>query len=677
MKKILLTAIILMISFSLTAQKVFYPDPKGIAQYLEKIGETDKGWPVVKFEGGLPMPLNGTMGLAFKANVPLRIKSEFLKKHGLAVIYHDKSDPEYYLTKMKKGTKPFRLSVILFNSGLLKWAQPDFQAHFELASDVDVMDDTDSETPDTDMITPDPISPDDTWYSKYATGKWHHEKIRSNLAWALEQGDPQIKIAIVDNGVDLEHEDLVDNLLPDLGWNFVDENSNATYKFHTGTTAYPSRITAAHGTSVAGIAAAKGNNGKGIAGVCWDCGIIPIRFIDTDVGTGYVDTFHKTYLALKWAVDKGASVINNSWVWWNQGSCGTVPFNSYVEQAVQYAIKNGRDGKGTLVVWAAGNNFCDTANVKNFDNEHIVVVSALRHNTLADLKGYKAIYSNYGDAIDVIAPAGDPDDSPPYAGLVATDISLGLGGDAGNYATNPAFSGTSAAAPVVSGALGLMLSANPDMKFFEALHCLKKAAAAGVAQRISDGDIVGDHLIIDKDRQVIGECEWKDIKDTYFDVTIQHNSCFGYGYLDVYEMVRMALNDECKYEQELCESNDDCPEDQFCDTDSGLCILEVGCKSDEDCLTYQKCDMDSGLCYFVDDEESEDEVDDMDTVDTGDSGDSGNTGNTGDTGDTVDDEDGVDTGVPDDNNGTSDVNDDFAAGDEEIGCGCSMIDGGW
>ena len=49
MKKILLTAIILMISFSLTAQKVFYPDPKGIAQYLEKIGETDKGWPVVKF----------------------------------------------------------------------------------------------------------------------------------------------------------------------------------------------------------------------------------------------------------------------------------------------------------------------------------------------------------------------------------------------------------------------------------------------------------------------------------------------------------------------------------------------------------------------------------------------------------------------------------------------------
>ena len=145
-------------------------------------------------------------------------------------------------------------------------------------------------------------------------------------------------------------------------WNFVDENDNASFKPHTTTTAYQSRIVLAHGTSVAGIAAAKGNNSKGVAGICWDCGIIPVRFLDMDIGTGYVDTFHKTYLALKHAVDKGASVINNSWVWWNQQSCAPVPFNSFVEQAVQYAAKNGRDGKGAIMVWAAGNNFCDTEN---------------------------------------------------------------------------------------------------------------------------------------------------------------------------------------------------------------------------------------------------------------------------------------------------------------------------
>ncbi len=676
MKKVLITTIILMIFFSLTAQKVFYPDPKGKAQYFEKTGEKN-GWPVVKFEGGKPMYLNGTMGLVFKAEVPQRIHGEFLKKHGLEVIYHDETDPGYYLTKMKKGAKPFRLSVKLFNSGLLKWAQPDFRTHFEIATDADAIDDadvlidTDPEAPDTDMASPEPVEPDDTWYSQYTVGRWHHEKIYSNLAWALEQGDPQIKIAIVDNGVDLEHEDLVDNLLPDLGWNFVDENSDASYKFHTGTTAYASRIMAAHGTSVAGIAAAKGNNGKGIAGICWDCGIIPIRFIDTDVGTGYVDTFHKAYLALKWAVDKGASVVNNSWVWWNQSTCGTVPFNSYVEQAVQYALKNGRDGKGTLMVWAAGNNFCDTAKVKNFDNEHIVVVSALRHNTLDDLKGYKSIYSNYGDAIDVIAPAGDPDDSPPYSGIVATDISMGLGGDAGNYATNPSFTGTSAAAPVVSGAIGLMLSAKPEMKFFEALHCLKKAAAAGVAQRIADGDMVDDHNIIDKDRQVVGQCEWKDIKDTYFGVTMQHNNCFGYGYLDVYEMVRMALNDECTYEQELCESDEDCPEDQFCDTETGLCILEVGCKTDEDCLTYQKCDVESGLCYFVD-EEPEDEVDDSDVSDTSD-----NQSDLSDESEVSDKDQSDQSDESEMSDMTEEVNDDAVIEDEVVGCGCTIVGGEW
>lgn len=650
----------------------FHYDLKGNPQYFKVVEKgTLKSWPVVTFYGSLPMKLNGTIGISFKGSVNKKTRDRLMKKHGLKTVFNHPSDPDYYLVSINYGRDPFQIAVSIYDSGLVNWAQPDMEAHFELAADID----SETADDDTDSMpeTPDPVTPDDTWYTQYAVGKWHHEKVRSNYAWALEQGDPSIKIAIIDNGVDVGHEDLKDNMFADLGWNFVNENNDPSFKPHTTATAYQSRILLAHGTMVAGVAAAKGNNSKGIAGICWNCGIIPVRFLDMDIGTGSVDTFHKTYLALKLAVDNGASVINNSWVWWNQGTCNSVPFNSFVEQAVQYAVKNGRGGLGTIMVWAAGNNFCDTANVKNFDNDHIVVVSALRHNTLDNLKGYKATYSNFGNAIDVSAPAGDPDDSSPYNGLVATDISNGLGSDSGHYETTIKFAGTSAAAPVVSGAIGLMLSAKPEMKFFEALHCLKKAAAAGVDRRIADGDIVEGHNIINSDRQVVGQCSWTDILDPYFGVSMRHNSCFGYGYLDVYEMVRMALNNECNYTVAGCTKDEDCPDEQFCDTESGLCILEKGCKVDEDCLTYQKCDVESGLCYFPEDPDNTQVPDN--NIEIPDSSDG-----------TVypDNEINDEISTVPDNNETADNNEvsDNAQSDgtefadieeEEIGCGCTLI----
>lgn len=655
----------------------FYYDHNGDPQYFKVVEKgTAKSWPVVTFYGSRPMKLNGTVGIQFKKSVPAEKRDELLKKYGLKTVYNHPADPDYYLVSMNYGKDPFQLSVSIHNSGLVNWAQPDMEAHFELAGDIDA----ETADDDTDSIAemPDPVTPDDTWYTQYAVGKWHHEKVRSNYAWALHLGDPSIKIAIIDNGVDLEHEDLKDNIAAGSGWNFVDENSNASFKPHTTTTAYQTRILLAHGTMVAGVAAAIGNNSKGIAGICWNCGIIPVRFLDMDTGSGAVDTFHKTYLALKYAVDQGASVINNSWVWWNQGTCNSVPFNSFVEQAVQYAVKNGRGGLGTIMVWAAGNNFCDTANVKNFDNDHIVVVSALRHNTLDNLKGYKATYSNYGNAVDVSAPAGDPDDSSPYNGLSATDISGGLGSDSGHYETTIKFAGTSAAAPVVSGAIGLMLSANPDLKFFEALHCLKKAAASGVDARIATGDIIEGHNIINSDRQVIGQCSWTDILDPYFGVTMRHNSCFGYGYLDVYEMVRMAIGGECTYEAPVCTKDEDCPEDQFCDTESGLCILEKGCKVDEDCLTYQKCDVESGLCYFPEDPDNTQVPDNNTDIPDSDDGTAYPDNEINDEISTVPDNNtpdeesdqgngAKDDGIKADDNETPDIE------EEQIGCGCTLI----
>ena len=185
----------------------------------------------------------------------MKKRAQFLEKLGLRTVYNDPANPDYYLVSMNYGRDPFQMAVNIYDSGLVNWAQPDMEAHFELAGDIDV------ENPDDDADTittmPDPVTPDDTWYAQYAVGKWHHEKVRSNYAWAIEQGDPSIKIAVIDNGVDLEHEDLKDNIVTDSGWNFVDENSNASFKPHTTTTAYQTRILLAHGTMVAGVAAAK------------------------------------------------------------------------------------------------------------------------------------------------------------------------------------------------------------------------------------------------------------------------------------------------------------------------------------------------------------------------------------------------------------------------------------
>ncbi|MFO7736370.1 MAG: S8 family serine peptidase [bacterium] len=688
----------------------FYFDGEGNPQYLKQIYETDRSdwikkrdglaskgvalWPVVTFYGSRPMQLNGNLGMSFKKDVSAESINAVFKTNNLRVVYHNPSDSSYYLLKMEPGTDPFELSRKIYKSGLVNWVQPDMKAYFQLAEDGDAdykPDDDEVSDEDFENELPEAVNPDDTWYSTYSSGRWHHEKIRSDYAWALETGSSDIKIAIIDNGVDLEHEDLIDNLFIELGWNFVDDNKDTSFKDHSGTTAYPTRVQLAHGTSVAGIAAAKGNNGTGVAGVCWDCGIIPVHFIDTDTGSGWTDTFHKTYLAMKHAVDKGASVINNSWVWWDQNSCTTVPLNSFVEQGVQYAVKNGRESKGAIVVWAAGNNFCDTDNIKNFDNDHIVVVSAIRHNSFDEERGYKALYSNYGKAVDIAAPAGDSDDNPPYKGIMTTDISGGLGSDSGNYTMEMPFSGTSAAAPVVSGAVALMLSARPDMKYYEALHCLKKSAAEGFEERVQTGDIVPDHNIVDKDRNIVGECGENDIKDPYFHETMRHNSCFGYGYLDVYRMVDMALNGDCDYEMELCTQDEDCPEDQFCDEDTGLCILEKGCENDEDCPNSQVCDTDSGQCVQEDTGNTGDSGDTGNTGNTGDDGNTGNTGNTGDSGNTGDTGDTEDTGnsgntgnagdieEDDENNEESDKNDTDLAGDnypeadEAAGCGCSII----
>lgn len=538
---------------------VRYYDHRGEPQYLKIRRDVNAEWPVVDWYGGAPYALNGKIGMVFRDRASVAARRALLKRFGLVVEQNPANAPEYYLAAMRKGSDPFRIAEDIRRSGLVVWVQPDWTMELRTYDE------------------PAPVAPDDTLYAQ----QWHHAKIRSELAWAiLPAGYDAVPVAIVDSGTDLVHPDLVENIITGAGYDFVDMDADPSPAQLAPLAGYAMQQLAAHGTCVAGLVAAKGNNGKGVAGVCWDCGIIPIRLIDnTGNGTAQQppkDTSSRVLEALMFAVDSGAAVINNSWGPANP-NCAPVPFNNFVEYGNIYAVKNGRGGLGAVMVWAAGNDYCDTDKYPNLANDHIVVVGAMRHNTLgeaADIgKGFKATYSNYGKAITVVAPAGDPIDAPPYKGLMTTDLSGVPGYETNDYIGLQLFPGTSAAAPVVSGAVALMLSAKPDMPLADALRCIRQAAVETRQGRIDAGDLF-DHNIIDKDKQVVGACEWGERSDPYLAEAVPHSNCFGYGYLDVYEMVRLALAGECDgWHIALCDGDDDCPEGQHCDEESGRCFL--------------------------------------------------------------------------------------------------------
>lgn len=242
------------------------------------------------------------------------------------------------------------------------------------------------------------ITPNDFWYF----GQWHLSRIGAPLAWATTTGSSNVIIAICDTGVDAAHPDLAPKLVP--GWNVY--NNSADTSDATG-----------HGTAVAGIAAAAGNNTIGVASVAWGSRIMPIR-----IGSATGSTSSSIIASgIVWAADRGARVVNVSF---------GVQGSAVVSNAALYL-----GGRGGVVISSAGNEglYFDLPNDRN-----ILTVSA------TDASDLLAAFSNYGTFVDLSAPG---------AGIFSTVRG-------GSYA---AATGTFFAAPSVAGAAALVLSANPNL----------------------------------------------------------------------------------------------------------------------------------------------------------------------------------------------------------------------
>lgn len=252
--------------------------------------------------------------------------------------------------------------------------------------------------------------------------------VKALSAWGISQGKPDIKIAIIDSGVDLNHPDLKAKLVP--GYDATGHGSAGAPSGNE-----------AHGTCCAGIAAGVTNNSLGIAGIARNCKIMPVRVFYKNMTTD-------AWLAdgLAWAANHNADVLSNSW---GGGSASTA-----ITTAINNAVKNGRGGKGCVVLFSSGNNNAGVSYPAYLSNVLAIgAVSPAGERKSPDSDDGEYWWgSNYGSQLDICAPG-------PLC--YTTDITGSAGYSTDDYFPN--FNGTSSACPHAAGVAGLILSVNPDL----------------------------------------------------------------------------------------------------------------------------------------------------------------------------------------------------------------------
>lgn len=272
-------------------------------------------------------------------------------------------------------------------------------------------------------------------------------------AWTISEGSSNVKVAILDSGVDTLHEDLAANILP--GFDGFATDTSDTKGYPT-----PNFSSDGHGTACAGIVAAVSNNNLGVAGIAPLCKIVPIRiFYYQDYGgtVGIQATTNTDALisgsAFAWRV-ADADVMSTS-AGLSQLFIGVLGVNTQlVEDEINEAFINGRNGYGVPMFFSAGND--DISDVLwPADMDVTIAVGA---SSMCDERknpndcSPESWGSSYGLSLDVVAPG---------VRITTTDLTGGFGYSNNNY--TPSFNGTSAACPNAAGVGALIVSFSPGL----------------------------------------------------------------------------------------------------------------------------------------------------------------------------------------------------------------------
>lgn len=250
--------------------------------------------------------------------------------------------------------------------------------------------------------------------------------INATGGWDQTKGDSGVIIAVLDTGVELTHPD-IKNKIVSPGKDFVNGDNDASDDLW-------------HGTHVAGIAAAETNNELGIAGVAWDCAVLPGKIIDAS-GEG---DYGALILAIYWAVDQGAKVINLS--------LGGEERDDDLLAALKDAYE-----RNVVIVAAAGNEGGPVLYPAAYDRYCLAVAAT-------DYNDNRADFSNMGPEIDVAAP-----------GIVVLSLYPTWDTPAG-FAPYAYANGTSMATPHVAGLAALLKSLKPWLTAGEVMNIIRYSA---------------------------------------------------------------------------------------------------------------------------------------------------------------------------------------------------------
>lgn len=368
--------------------------------------------PYFKTTDGSDIGITNILSVQLKTEEDLIELKKIAKEFNIEIIGKNKFDSSIYFLSCTKESKGNALEManLIYEIGLFEYATPEFIIE----------------------SMPDIINPDDTYFNN----QWNLNNI-SNTKSDINYIDAisnftfpyinDIIVAVVDNGVYKEHEDL--------------PLYNVSYNAHTGE--YTSGLYGNHGTLVAGVIGAIANNNKGISGVASGVKIMPISICYTEDGTRLgisASTSTNFANAIRFAADNGARIINNSWSF---NTSSPIP---EINNAINYAHQ-----KGCIVVFSSGNDSAAVSQPAAGAPSPILVVGASEQN------GYRASYSNYGISLDIAAPGTD---------IWTTNWT-------GGYTTA---SGTSLAAPHISGIAALICAINPNLTLGRVTSIIEQSA---------------------------------------------------------------------------------------------------------------------------------------------------------------------------------------------------------
>ena len=336
------------------------------------------------------------------------LRREAEKEHAI-IMWQNEFTPLWYLLSVTDRSRfnTMEISNRFFESGLFQYATPD------LIEDVKI-------------CTSDPYFGQQWGLKNSIQNGGTTVDIKVTDAWLLSTGW-NVKVAVLDHGIDPTHLDLITNL--------------DTLCFDTESLTEIRQIYGSHGTACAGIIGAIRNNSKGIAGVAPDCKLISI----SNTLSSNLISQERLGDGLKWARQKGADVINCSWT--------LSSINDYITDAISDAVTNGRGGKGCVVFFAAGNNGSSSVSYPaNLPN--VMSVGAINRY------GNRFPTSQYGLDLDVVAPGDSIFTTGRLKGALEGHTIIDDGPDNVYF---PYFRETSAAAPHVAGIAALILYIKPTL----------------------------------------------------------------------------------------------------------------------------------------------------------------------------------------------------------------------